>query len=78
MSRETRQPWFTKFTVECDDWPDSDVIWADGSAIDRAPTRVRKPTRMEKTSILLVGAIALGSIVVMVVTLIVAVYFSRR
>jgi hypothetical protein len=64
--------------VESDDRPDSDVIWADGSDVVRMATIVRKPTRLERTSILLVGAIALGSIVVMVVSLIVAVYISRR
>jgi len=33
---------------------------------------------MERSSILLIGVIAFGSIVVMVVSLIVAVYISRR
>jgi hypothetical protein len=33
---------------------------------------------MERASILLIGGIALGAIVIMVVSLIVAVYISRR
>ena len=78
MNQETKRPWFTIFAVENDNRPDSEVIWADGSNIDRTPSKTRKPTRMEKGSILLVGAIALGSIVVMVIALIVAVYISRR
>ncbi|MEZ4505810.1 MAG: hypothetical protein R2848_08060 [Thermomicrobiales bacterium] len=39
---------------------------------------VRKPTRAEKLSIILVGVTAIGFIVLMVVTVIVAVYISRR
>ena len=78
MSQEIKRLWFTTFVVESDDWQDSDVIWADGSEAVRMATIVRKPTRMERSSILLIGVIAFGSIVVMVVSLIVAVYISRR
>jgi len=78
VSQEIKRPWFTTFVVESDDWTDSDVIWADGSEAVRMATIVRKPTRMERSSILLIGVIAFGSIVVMVVSLIVAVYISRR
>ncbi len=78
MSEEIKRPWFTMFVVESDDQPDSEAIWADESEAVRMAKIVRKPTRMERTSILLIGGIAFGSIVVMVVSLIVAVYISRR
>ncbi len=78
MSQQAQRPWFTTFLVGNDGFPDSEVIWADASENDLARTAVRRPTRTEKASILLVGAIALGSIVLMVVALIVAVYVSRH
>ena len=71
----TERPWFTEFPVECDDRSDSEIIWVDGGDPVK---RVRKPTRTEKLSILLIGAFAIGWIVVMAVTLIVAVYISRH
>jgi hypothetical protein len=78
VNQYLERPWFTEFVVELDDRPISQIIWADGADFERTPVPVRKPTGKERASILLVGAIALGSIVVMVVTLIVAVYISRR
>jgi hypothetical protein len=78
VNQETNRPWFTAFVVESDDRPDSEAIWADGSTAVRISTKVRKPTRVERASILLIGAIAFGSIVVMVVSLVVAVYITRR
>jgi len=72
---DTGRPWFTEFLVESDDRPDTDVVWVDTAGGTRP---VRTPTRAEKLSILLIGAFAIGWIVVMAVTLIVAVYISRH
>ncbi|MCA9860280.1 MAG: hypothetical protein KC438_11185 [Thermomicrobiales bacterium] len=68
-------PWFTAFSIEPEDRSDADVVWAD--EIQPAGA-VRKPTRAEKMPILLVGIVSIGSIVIMAVTLIAAVYLSRR
>lgn len=78
MNRLPERPWFTAFAVELDDRPTSQIIWADGSEVDGTPVTIRQPTSMERASILLIGGIALGAIVIMVVSLIVAVYISRR
>ncbi|MEZ4531153.1 MAG: hypothetical protein R2835_02620 [Thermomicrobiales bacterium] len=67
--------WFQRFVVESEDRTDTDVVWADQTV---GPTATRKPTRAEKLSIILVGVTAIGFIVLMVVTVIVAVYISRR
>ncbi len=67
--------WFQQFQVETDDRPDQDIVWDDQSIGIRPP---RKPTRAEKLSIVLVGVTAIGFIVLMVVTILVAIYISRR
>lgn len=67
--------WFQAFVVESDSRPDVDAVWDDG--IVGAPP-VRKPTRAEKLSIVLIGVGAIGFIVLMAATLIVAIYLSRR
>jgi hypothetical protein len=64
-----------QFLVEPEDRSDEDVIWDDQFV---GPKPVRKPTRAEKLSIVLVGVTAVGFIVLMVVTIIVAIYISRR
>lgn len=67
--------WFQSFQVESDGRSDEEVIWDDASAGVRAP---RKPTRAEKISIILIGVAAIGFIVLMAVTLLVAIYISRQ
>ena len=64
-----------QFLVEPEDRTDEDVIWDDQFV---GPKPVRKPTRAEKLSIVLVGVTAVGFIVLMAVTIIVAIYISRR
>jgi hypothetical protein len=66
---------FQQFTVEPEDRTDRDAIWDDQFI---GPKAVRLPSRAEKLSILLVGVAAIGFIVLMAVTLIVAIYISRR
>ena len=66
---------FQRFQVESEERTDLDVIWGDQTAGTKA---VRKPTRAERLSIILVGVTAIGFIVIMVVTLLAAVYISRR
>lgn len=73
MTTESR--WFQTFQVESEDRTDANVVWAD-QFIGRK--EVRKPTRAEKLSIIIVGVTAIGFIVLMVVTLLVAVYISRH
>jgi len=75
VTQEDVARWFAEFQVETADRPESDVVWTDA-----LPTHepVRKPTRAEKLSILLIGVFAIGFIVLLAVTLIVAVYISRR
>ena len=63
------------FQVESDDRPDSNVIWDDHFSGTKP---VRQPTRAEKLSIILIGVGAIGFIVLMTVTILVAVYISRR
>lgn len=75
MVIEDDRHWFLTFSVESNDRPESDIVWTDAVGI---PVIVRTPTRTEKLSILLIGAAAIGFIVVLVVTLIVAVYISRH
>ena len=75
MTTIDERPWFTRFPVESDDRSDSDAVWADAV---REARIVREPTYAERRSIALVGVFAIGGIVLMVVTLIVAVYISRR
>ncbi len=75
MTNIDARPWFTAFLIESDDRPDRDAVWADAV---REYRTVRKPTHAERRSIALVGIFAIGGIVLMVVTLIVAVYISRR
>ena len=75
MTARHEPPWFTVFQVESEDRSDADVVWSDAVGI---PVTVRKPTRAEKLSILLIGVFAIGWIVLMAVTLIVAIYISRR
>jgi hypothetical protein len=75
MTGNHNEPWFTRFLVECDERSDSEIVWSDSIGIS---VPVRKATLAEKFSILLVGAFAIGWIVVMVVTLVVAVYISRH
>ena len=67
--------WFQQFPVESEERTDLDAIWDDAFGGSK-PMRV--PTRAEKLSIMLVGVTAIGFIVLMVVTLLVAVYISRR
>lgn len=67
--------WFTRFPVDSDDEPDGEVVWADSMPVVKT---VRKPTGVEKFSILLVGALAVALLIGMVVTLIIGVYVSRR
>ncbi len=67
--------WFQRFPVDSEDRTDAEVVWADQTL---GLVVVRKPTRVEKLSIILVGVTAIGFIVLMVVTVIVAVYISRR
>ncbi len=67
--------WFTKFQVDQTGAPDSEFVWTDAPSVSRF---VRTPTRTEKLSILLVGVGAIGFIVLMAVTLIVAVYIARH
>jgi preprotein translocase subunit Sss1 len=69
------QRWYQHFQVESDDRPDGEAFWADQRLMVK-PTR--KPTREEKLSIILVGVIGIGSIVLMMVVLVIAVYISRR
>jgi hypothetical protein len=71
----SEERWFQQFPVDSDDRSDLDAIWDDQFA---GPKPVRTPTRAEKASIILVGVSAIGFIVLMVVTLLVAVYISRR
>lgn len=73
MSESSR--WFQQFQVEPDERTDLDAVWDDGL---NGPRPVRVPTRAEKLSIVLVGVTAIGFIVLMAVTLLVAVYLSRR
>jgi hypothetical protein len=68
------QHWFHRFQVESEDRPDDEIIWDDQFVGIRAP---RKPTRAEKLSIVLVGVTAIGLIILMIVTLLVAIYISR-
>jgi hypothetical protein len=75
VSEETNRPWFTTFNVEATDLADSEIIWSDAVV---EPTVERVPTRTERYSILAVGGLALGGIVLMVVALIVGVYISRH
>ena len=70
----TADYWFQQFQVDSDDRSDVEVIWDDRFA---GPNPVRKPTRAEKLSIILIGVGAIGFIVLMAVTLLVAVYISR-
>ena len=63
------------FQVESEDRTDAAAIWDDQFT---GPRVVRKPTRAEKLSIILVGVSAIGFIVLMAVTLLVAIYISRR
>lgn len=67
--------WFQKFQVVLDEELESEVVWDDQFP---GPRSVRKPTRAEKLSIVIVGVTAIGFIVIMVATLLVAVYFSRK
>jgi hypothetical protein len=67
--------WFQQFQIEPDDRKDQDAVWDD--QFDRTRI-VRAPTRAEKVSIALIGVFSIGFIVLMVVTLLVAVYISRR
>jgi hypothetical protein len=69
------QEWFQQFQIEPDDRSDADAVW-DDQFVGVRPVRI--PTRAEKLSIILVGVTAIGFIVLMVVTLLVAVYISRR
>lgn len=75
MVIEDDRYWFLTFSVESNERPESDIVWTDTVEI---PVIARTPTRTEKLSILLIGAAAIGFIVVLVVTLIVAVYISRH
>lgn len=67
--------WFTTFQIEFENRSDSAIVWTDMVGIDQP---VRKPTRAEKLSILLIGVMAIGFIVVLAVTVIVAVYVARQ
>lgn len=62
------------FIVDPEDRTDEDAIWDDQFV---GPKPIRKPTRAEKLSIVLVGVTAIGFIVLMAVTIIVAIYISR-
>ena len=64
-----------QFIVEPEDRTDKDAIWDDQLF---GPKPIRKPTRAEKLSIVLVGVTAIGFIVLMAVTIIVAIYISRQ
>jgi hypothetical protein len=75
MAGDPDRFWFTRFQVQSDERADSQIVWSDLVGI---PAVAREPTLAEKISILLVGLFAVGWIVLMVVTLIVAVYISRR
>ena len=66
---------FQRFQVDSEERTDQDAIWDDQFA---GPKPIRKPTRAEKASIILVGVTAIGFIVIMLVTLLVAVYISRK
>lgn len=55
--------------------PDSDIVWTDAVGI---PEIIRKPTRAEKWSILLIGIMAIGFIVILAITVIVAAYIARH
>jgi len=68
--------WYSRFQVEAAGRPESDIVWTDAES--ESPEPVRKPTRAEKLSIVLVGVFAIGFIALMAVTLIVAVYISRH
>jgi hypothetical protein len=66
---------FQHFQAVSEDRTDNDVIWDDQFI---GPKAVRLPTRAEKISIILVGVAAIGFIILMAVTIIVAIYISRR
>lgn len=66
---------FQMFQVESEDGEEGRIVWDDQFTGVRV---ARAPTRAEKMSIVLVGVFAIGFIVLMVVTLAVAVYISRR
>lgn len=67
--------WFQQFPIVLDDTPESAIVWDDQFV---GPKSVRKPTRAEKLSIVIVGVTAIGFIVIMAATLVIAVYFSRK
>lgn len=72
----TQEPtWFTSFQVESDDRADKDVIWIDSAEL---PKSARSATNAEKRSILLIGIVSIGWIVIMVIVLLVAIYLTRR
>lgn len=75
MDPKRVEPWFTQFLVEADGRPDSEVVWGDSIV---TPAIVRAPTTAERYSILAIGGVAIGGIVLMVVALIAGVYISRR
>lgn len=75
MVLEKGAGWFTEFRVDAADRPESDIVWTDALP---AHEPVRKPTRAERLSVLLIGVFAIGFIVLMAITLIVAVYISRH
>lgn len=75
MALENVDGWFTEFRVDAADRPESDIVWTDALP---AHEPVRKPTRAERLSVLLIGVFAIGFIVLMAITLIVAVYISRH
>lgn len=75
MVTSTGERWFQRFSIEPEERSDFDAIWDDQF---EGPEPVRKPTRAEKISIILVGVTAIGMIAVMIVTIVVAVYISRR
>lgn len=69
------RPWFTRFMIEPDEPDDRRTVWADAGPPIR---RVRKPTRAEKWSILIIGIVAFAILIGMVVTLLTAIYLSRH
>jgi len=72
MSSQDR--WFQAFQIEPENRLEREVVWDDQAEVMRD---VRAPTRAEKLSIVLVGVFSIGFIVLMVVTVLVAVYISR-
>ena len=75
MAMSESRSWFTTFQIEPDDRPDSAIVWTDEVG---NPESVRKPTRAEKLSILLIGIMGIGFIVMLAATVIIAAYIARH